>query len=174
MPATAIRWPADLPAADRGLIGAVRAALVPQRKREQKLLQCLLAKPALVGELPAAMLDPGSFEGRLLIAVADYCRRSPQAQGGELIEHFKDSEFASALESSQAALLETRLEADHMEPEFHGVVASWRYEQSKSRLDTLIAKTDRTPAEQVEIRDLLAQMNERKSQSEASPKNARI
>jgi len=61
-----------------------------------------------------------------------------------------------------------------MEPEFHGVVASWRYEQSKSRLDTLIAKTDRTPAEQVEIRDLLAQMNERKSQSEASPKNARI
>ena len=154
--------------------GAARASHLPQRKREQKLLQCLLAKPALAGELPAAMLDPGSFEGRLLIAVADFCRRSPQAQGGELIEHFKDSEFASALETSQAALLETRLEADHMEPEFHGVVANWRYERSKDRLDTLIAKTERTPEEQVEIRDLLAQMNERKSQTEASPKNARI
>src|SRR5262249_28802924 len=147
---------------------------LPQKKREHKLLQCLLAKPALAEELPPAMLDSSSFEGRMLIAVADFCRRSPQAQGGELIEHFKDSEFAAALESGQAALLETRLEADHMEPEFHGVVANWRYEQSKSRLDTLIAKAERTPAEQVEIRDLLAQMNERKSQSEASSKNAII
>ncbi|HUL93856.1 MAG TPA: DNA primase [Burkholderiales bacterium] len=152
--------------------GGTRGAQLPQRRREHKLLQCLLAKPALAGALPQEMLDPGSFEGRMLIAVAEFCRRDPLAQGGELIEHFKDSEFAVALASSQAALLETKLEADHMEPEFHGVVANWQHEQRKSRLDALTAKTERTPAEQVEIRDLLAQMSELKSQSEAGSKNA--
>jgi len=124
--------------------------------------------------LPQEILDPGSFEGRMLTAVAEFCRRSPQAQGGELIEHFKDSEFAAALASGQAALLETRLEADHMEPEFHGLVANWQYEQRKSRLDALTAKTERTPAEQVEIRDLLVQMSGLKSQSETASKNAII
>src|SRR4029077_2358760 len=74
-----------------------RAAQLAQRKREHKLLQCLLAKPALAAELPAAMLDGDSFEGKMLIAVAEYCRRSPRAQGGELLEQFKDSEFAAAL-----------------------------------------------------------------------------
>ncbi len=151
--------------------GPSRASQLPQLKREHKLLQCLLAKPALAGELPKAMLDGDSFEGRMLIAVAEFCRRSPQAQGGELIEHFKDSEFAAALASTQAALLETKFEGDHMEPEFHGAVATWQREQRKSRLEALTAKTERTPAEQVEIRDLVAQL---KDQGEASPKNAII
>ncbi len=151
--------------------GAARASQLPQRKREHKLLQCLLAKPALVAGLPQAMLDAGTFEGRMLIAVADFYRRSPQAQGGELIEHFKDSEFAAALAASQAALLETKFEGDHMEPEFHGAVAHWQREQTKSRLEALTAKAERTPAEQVEIRDLVAQL---KDQSESSLKNAII
>src|SRR5262245_37579914 len=69
--------------------GAPRASQLAQRKREHKLLQCLLAKPALAAELPPAMLDEASFEGRMLTAVAEFCRSSPQAQGGELIEHFK-------------------------------------------------------------------------------------
>ncbi|HZE11557.1 MAG TPA: DNA primase [Burkholderiales bacterium] len=149
--------------------GAPRSSQLPQRKREHKLLQCLLAKPALVAGLPEAMLDAGTFEGRMLIAVADFYRRSPEAQGGELIEHFKDSEFAAALAAGQAALLETKFEGDHMEPEFHGAVASWEREQRKGRLEVLTAKTERTPAEQVEIRDLVAQL---KDQSEAGPKNA--
>ena len=151
--------------------GAPRASQLSQAKREHKLLQCLLAKPALVAELPEGMLDGTSFEGRVLIAVVDFCRRSPNAQGGELIEHFKDSEFAAAIASSQAALLETKLEGDHMEPEFHGAVSHWMREQRKSRLEALSAKSERTPAEQVEIRNLVAQL---KDQHEASPKNATI
>jgi len=151
--------------------GAQRASQLPQAKREHKLLQCLLAKPTLVAELPEAILDGGSFEGRMLTAVADYCRRSPHAQGGELIEHFKDSEFAAAIASSQAALLETKLEGDHMEPEFRGAVAGWLREQRKGRLEALSAKSERTPAEQVEIRDLVAQLRD---QSEVLPKNAKI
>jgi DNA primase len=151
--------------------GTARALQLPQRKREHKLLQCLLANPALAAELPEGMLDAASFEGRMLIAVAEFCRSNPQAQGGELIERFKDSEFSAAIEASQAALLETKLEADHMEPEFHGVVASWQLEQRKSRLEALTAKPERTPAEQVEIRDLVAQL---KDQGEINSKNAII
>jgi hypothetical protein len=109
-----------------------------------------------------------------LAAVAEFCLRNPHAQGGELLEHFKDSEFAEKITEAQASLLENKFEADHMEPEFHGVVANWRHEQSRSRLDTLIAKSERTVAEQVEIRALLAQMNERKSQNEAGSKDATI
>jgi DNA primase len=151
--------------------GPSRASQLPRRKREHKLLQCLLAKPALASELPEGILGADSFEGRMLIAVADFCRLNPQAKGGELIEHFKDSEFDAALAESQAALLETKLEADHMEPEFHGVLAHWQFEQRKSRLEALTAKTERTPAEQVEIRDLVAQL---KDQADIGPKNAII
>jgi DNA primase len=151
--------------------GAPRAAQLPRRKREHRLLQCLLAKPALARELPQAMLEADSLEGRMLFAVADFCRQNPQAQGGELIEHFKDTEFTAALAAVQAALLETRFEADHMEPEFRGEVANWLYEQRRSRLEALTAKPEQTPAEQVEIRDLVAQLRD---QSEAGSKNATI
>jgi len=34
-------------------------------------------------------------------------------------------------------------------------VAHWQREQTKSRLEALTAKAERTPAEQVEIRDLV-------------------
>jgi DNA primase len=149
--------------------GAPRARQLPRNKRENTLLKCLLAKPALAAELPSAMLDSGSFEGRMLLAVAEFCRRNPQARGGELIEHFKDSEFAAELASGQAKLLETKLEADHMEPEFRGEIANWEFEQRKSRLEALTAKTEQTPEEQVEIRDLLAKIRGR---SEKDPKNA--
>ena len=151
--------------------GAPRAAQLPKRRREHRLLQCLLAKPALAGELPQGMLEADSFEGRMLVAVADFCRNNPHAQGGELIEHFKDTEFAAVLASGQAALLETKFEADHMEPEFRGEVANWLHEQRRSRLEALTAKSEQTPAEQVEIRDLVAQL---KDQSDAGSKNATI
>jgi DNA primase len=154
--------------------GTPRGAQLPARRLEHKLLQCLLAKPALAEGLPQAMLHADSFEGRMIVAVADFCRRSPQAQGGELIEHFKNSEFSAALASSQAALLETRLEADHMEEEFHGVVALWHQKQRKQRLDALTAKANPTTEEQAEMRALVAQLSELKGMSGANPKNATI
>ena len=154
--------------------GAPRAAQLPQAKREHTLLKCLLAKPALAAELPPAMLDAGSLEGRMLMAVVDFYRHSPRAQGGELIEHFKDSEFAAALAAGQAKLLEIKLEADHMEPEFRGEIANWQREQRQARLKALAAKAEQTPAEQTEIRNLVAQLGEVQGQPDTSPKNATI
>jgi DNA primase len=154
--------------------GAPRSAQLPQRRLERILLQCLLAKPALAVGLPPGMLEGDTFEGRMLAAVAEYCRSSPHAQGGALLEHFKDTEFAPALASGQTGLLETKLEADHMEAEFHGVVALWQHKQRKTRLDALTAKANPTSAEQAEMRDLLVQLSELKRISEATGKNAII
>ena len=138
------------------------------------LLQCLLARPSLAAGLPLEIIDPGSFEGRLLLAVAEYCRENPQASGGALIEHFNGTEFAAELASSQAALLEIKLEADNMEVEFHGAVSLWQRKQRKSRLDALTAKANPTTAEQAEMRDLLVQLSELKRIGDAEQKNATI
>jgi len=151
-----------------------RGMQLTERRLERLLLLSLLAKPALAVGLPSGIVDPGSFEGRMLLAVAEFSRKNPDAPGGALVEHFKGTEFAASLASSQAALLETKLEADHMEVEFHGVVALWQQKQRKSRLDALTAKANPTIAEQVEMRDLLVQMSELKGQSETGSKNARI
>ena len=150
--------------------GAPRASQLPKTKRERTLLRCLLANPALAAELPRDMLDDASLDGRMLAAVADFCRGSPQALGGELIEHFKDGEFASELAVEQAKLLESKLDADNMEPEFRGEIANWQREQRQLRLTVLAAKAERTPAEQTEIRNLVAQMGDVKAQTETGPK----
>ncbi len=154
--------------------GAPRGAQLPPLRREQRLLRCLLARPAWAGELPEEMLDAGSLDGRTLAAVAEFCRRNSQAQGGEFIEHFKDTEFAERIANAQAELLENKLEADHMEPEFRGEVANWQHEQRQVRLKALAAKAEQTPAEKVEIRNLVAQLGEGRDQSDVGPKNAII
>ena len=151
-----------------------RGMQLAERRLERLLLQCLLARPSLAAGLPLEVIDPGSFEGRMLLAVAEYCRENPQAPGGALIEHFNGTDFAAELASSQAALLETKLEADNMEVEFHGAVSLWQHKQRKSRLDALTAKANPTTAEQAEMRDLLVQLSELKRIGDAKQKNATI
>jgi len=151
-----------------------RGMQLAERRLERLLLQCLLSKPSLAAELPLEIIDPGSFEGRMLLAVAEYCRENPQALGGVLIEHFNGTEFAAEIASSQTALLETKLEADNMEVEFHGAVSLWQHKQRKSRFDALTAKANPTTAEQVEMRDLLVQLSELKRIGDAEQKNATI
>ena len=151
-----------------------RGMQLAERRLERLLLQCLLARPSLAAGLPLEIIDPGSFEGRMLLAVAEYCRENPKASGGALIEHFNGTAFAAELASSQAALLEIKLEADNMEVEFHGAVSLWQHKQRKSRLDALTAKANPTTAEQAEMRDLLVQLSELKRIGDAKQKNATI
>jgi hypothetical protein len=78
------------------------------------------------------------------------------------------------LASSQAALDETKLEADHMEVEFRGLVTLWQQKQRKHRLDALTAKPDPTPEERAEMSSLLVQLNELKGIAETIRNNATI
>jgi DNA primase len=138
--------------------GPDRGRQLTERRLERLLLQCLLAKPALAAGLPPGILDSGSFEGRMLLAVAEFCRENPEAQGSVLIERFSETEFAELLASSQATLLDSKLEADHMEAEFQGTVALWHQRQRRQRLDVLVAKANPTTEEQTEMRDIVAQL----------------
>jgi DNA primase len=154
--------------------GPARGAQLAGRRLERLLLQCLLAKPALAAELPSEIVDSTSPEGRMMLAVTEFCRENPDAQGSVLIERFNGTEFAELLASSQAALLDSKLEAEQMEVEFHGTVALWHQKQTKSKLDALTAKANPTPKEQVEMRDLVVQLNELKKTAGLAANNATI
>ncbi len=110
----------------------------------------------------------------MMLAVTEFCRENPDAQGSVLIERFNGTEFAELLASSQAALLDSKLEAEQMEVEFHGTVALWHQKQTKSKLDALTAKANPTPKEQVEMRDLVVQLNELKKTAGLAANNATI
>jgi DNA primase len=147
-----------------------RALQLPERRTERKLVQCLLAKPELAMDLPMEMLDRETLEGRMLAEITQYCRRNPAAKANILIEEFREAEFVTALDESQAALLESKIEPEDMAEEFHGTVALWRQGQKKSRLDTLTKKSDHTDEERAEIRDLLQELK----QAPAGPSSGAI
>jgi DNA primase len=122
---------------------------------EIRLLRGLLARPSLAAELPGEMIDRKSAEGRVLAAVAEYCRDNPSADANMLLDRFSATEHGAALEASQAALLDPKLD---MEQEFHGAVAAWRHAHKKRRYDALASKSDHTDEERAELRDLLREL----------------
>jgi hypothetical protein len=70
--------------ADRAALEAAAAAGVISAEQVGSLdafLNAQAPKPALAGGLPPGILDSGSFEGRMLLAVAEFCRENPEAQG---------------------------------------------------------------------------------------------
>jgi hypothetical protein len=133
------------------------------------LLQCLISKPALAKELSADLLDQGSLEARSLIAVAEFCRENPEAEGNIVVDHFQGTEFRTLLESVQAALLDKTLEAEDMEVDFRGALVLLRDKRMSQRFEALRVKNDRTAEEEAEMLRLL---RERKLGSVNASNNA--
>ncbi len=169
---TEIRVARSARAAPAPARGPERSLQLGERRLERLLLQCLLAKPALAAGLPPEIPESGSFEARMLREVAGFCRENPAAQGSVLIERFNGTEFSDLLASSQAALLDSKLDPEQMEAEFHGTLALWRQKLTRSKLDALTAKANPTPQEQIEMRELLARLNELKNAAGAAANNA--
>jgi DNA primase len=134
---------------------AARGTQAPELRLVRTLLQCLLSKPALAKELSAELVDQSSPEARALVVVAEFCRQNPDAEGNIVVDHFHGTEFRDVLEASQAALLDTKLEAEHMEEELRGALALLRDRQKRQRIETLRIKKDRTPEEEAEMLRLL-------------------
>src|SRR5438034_394194 len=112
----------------------------------------------------------GSLEARALFAVAEFCRENPEVEGNVVIDHFQGTEFRNLLESNQAALLDTKLEAEHMEVHFHGALERLQDKQRHQRFEALRVKPSRTPEEETEMLRLLRERN----QVPASPSNNAI
>ncbi len=150
--------------------GPHRGAQAPELRLVRILLQCLISKPALARELSAELLDQGSLEARALVAVAEFCRENPEVEGNIVVDHFQGSEFRNLLESGQAALLDTKLEAEHMEIDFRGALERLQDKRRKQRFEALRVKQDRSPEEETEMLRLLRERN----QVPASPSNNAI
>jgi len=150
------------------LQGAERGAQLAERKPERTLLQCLLSKPAYAKEIAAELVDHDSFEGRAILMVAEFCREHPNADGNLVVDHFRETELKVLLESSQAALLDTRFGEEQTGAEFSGAVERLQERQKRKRHDALIAKKDRTPEEHAEMLELTGQLTGLKKSSVSS------
>ncbi len=151
--------------------GVERGAQAPELRLVRILLQCLISKPALAKELSPELLDQSSPEARALVAVAEFCREKPETEGNIVVDHFQGTEFRSLLESSQAALLDTKLEAEHMEVDFRGALECLQDKQRQQRFEALRVKPGRTPEEEAEMLRLL---RERKQTPASASNNAII
>ncbi len=151
--------------------GVDRGAQAPELRLVRILLQCLISKPALAKELSPELLDQSSPEARALVAVAEFCREKPETEGNIVVDHFQGTEFRSLLESSQAALLDTKLEAEHMEVDFRGALECLQDKQRQQRFEALRVKPGRTPEEEAEMLRLL---RERKQTPASASNNAII
>ena len=171
---TEIRIPRGYGSKPAPLQGAERGAQLAERKPERTLLQCLLSKPAYARELPAELLDHDSLEGRAILMVAEFCRESPNADGNLVVEHFRETELEVLLESSQAALLDTRFGEEQTGAEFSGAVERLQERQKRKRHDALIAKKERTPQEDAEMLELTGQLAGLRKSSDSSQHNAII
>lgn len=171
---TEIRIPRGYSSKPAPLQGAERGAQLAERKPERTLLQCLLSKPAYSKELPAELVDHDSFEGRAIMMVAEFCRESPNADGNLVVEHFRETELKDLLESSQAALLDTRFGDEQTDAEFSGAVERLQERQKRKRHDALIAKKERTPQENAEMLELTGQLGGLRKSPDSSQHNAII
>src|SRR5213596_1651390 len=140
--------------------GLDRGAQAPELRLVRILLQCLISKPALARELSAELLDQGSLEARALVAVTEFCRENPEVEGNIVVDHFQGTEFRNLLESGQAALLDTKLETEHMEVDFRGALERLQDNRRKQRFEALRVKQDRSPEEETEMLRLLRERNQ--------------
>jgi len=171
---TEIRIPRGYGSKPAPLQGAERGAQLAERKPERTLLQCLLSKPGYAKELPAELLDHDSFEGSAILMVAEFCRENPNSDGNLVVEHFRETELKALLESSQAALLDTRFGDEQTGAEFSGAVERLQERQKRKRHDALIAKKERTPQEDAEMLELTGQLGGLRKSSDSSQHNAII
>jgi DNA primase len=154
--------------------GQDRGMQLTERKFERTLLQCLLSRPAFGKDLGTELLDQASFEGRALEVVAKFCRENPGVDGNIVVDHFRETEFQALVEASHAAFMDTKLGGDEVEAEFGGAIAKLRERQKRQRHDALIAKKDRTPEEDAEMKNLMGQLAELKKSQISPQSNATI
>ena len=171
---TELRVPRSTRGASAPMPGPDRGRQMMERKPERTLLKCLLSRPAYAKELATEVLDDASPEGRAILKVAEYCRDHPDADGNLVVDHFRESELKTLLESSQADLVVTGLGDEGMEEEFSGAISNLRERRTRQLHAALIAKQNRTPEEEVEMLKLTGQLADLRKSTVSAQNNATI
>lgn len=134
------RWRLASDASDRP-----RAALIPLRRLERTILQCVMARPELAAREVFEYESSDYPEGHALAAVLASLREDPVSTQG-LIERFRDTEHAPILDAVCADLLTLNLPEDEIEAHLKHAQLKVQLERIQARLVTLTAPAQTSTA----------------------------
>src|SRR5216110_3477133 len=143
----------------------------PSEPRTAACAACPASAQELRGNRPPCARFRASYPGERLDPIRAGCGIQFPGNGRRQYSlRLPGTEFRNLLESGQAALLDTKLETEHMEVDFRGALERLRDKRSKQRFEALRVKQDRSPEEETEMLRLLRERN----QVPASPSNNAI
>ena len=125
--------------------------------QERNLLRCLLAKPALAGELELALLEEHLPESGALRAIAAWAGARNGGGQALLIDHFQGSEYADIVFQAQASVLGEDNDDEDIEQQFRQIQLALRSRRKNQEFDVLM----RQIAGGATDRDLSAELDRR-------------
>jgi len=156
-----------------------KSALLLERKPIRKLLQCLIAKPALAEDLPLDLFDEDLPEAHALSALAVFLREQTLASTAFIMGQFRDTPHENAIHEAVMTLEETRFEAADVDAEFRSILVGFEASRVRGRVAEL-ARTDSerglSPEEKAEYLHLIREQHMLKNQpsSEAAVVQLRV
>jgi hypothetical protein len=131
---------------------------------EQNLLRCVLANPALAGELDQGLLDADAPESGALRSIAAELAASDAPSGGMLVERFQGSEYEQLVFRAQASALDHNLDADAAAHEFRQMQIALRIRGKHREIEALKVQVHGNPALNVELNQRVMELHQLKAQ----------
>ena len=122
-----------------------RATLIPLRRLERTILQCVMARPELAAREVFEYESSDYPEGHALAAVLASLREDPVSTQG-LIERFRDTEHSPILDAVCADLLTLNLPEDEIESHLKHAQLKVQLERIQARLVALTAPAQTSTA----------------------------
>jgi DNA primase len=139
-----------------------KSHLMLRRRPLQELLQCVLAKPVLVEDLPIELLDPEQPEAQALSAIAAYLREQPDATTALVMGHLEGSEHEVVIGQARQALMEDRISDTSVDDLFRSHLVQLSSAPLKERLEVLkqtLSERELTGPERQEYAQLIQELN---------------
>ncbi len=105
--------------------------------QEQNLLRCVLAKPALAGDLDVDLLDERLAESAALRTIAAWLEVEEAPSEAMLAERLRGTEHESVISRAQTAMLAHGPDAESAEHEFRQVVLSLHIKHKNAEIEAL-------------------------------------
>ena len=122
----------------------------------------MLAKPALVEDLPIDLLDIEQPEAQALSAIAGYLREQPEATTARVMGHLEGGEHEAVIAQARQALIEDRISDTSVEDLFRSHLVQLSSAPIRERLEALkqaLAERELTGEERQEYAQLIQELN---------------
>ena len=105
--------------------------------QEQNLLRCVLAQPALAGQMDFGLLDEHLAETAALRAIVHWLEGAQAPSEAMLIEHMQGSEHEAVVFGAQTAMLVHGPNEASAEPEFRQILLSLQIKRKNEEIEAL-------------------------------------